>query len=62
MIPKTKRGRKPKYAFATLKVGECLKIKKEDKLKATQAAYGFARRNGNILVQRAGGREIWRSK
>jgi len=61
VIPKpSKAGRKPKYNFSSLQIGECLNITETDKLKATQAAYAYAKRYGIKLVQRAGGREIWR--
>lgn len=52
MIPRPRTGRKQKYNFTTLEVGERKEIKKQDKASATQCAYKHGRDNNKAFAVR----------
>ncbi len=53
MIPAPQVGRKRKYDFSQLEIGERMEIAAKDKLSATQSAYAYGTQTGKKFAVRA---------
>lgn len=62
-LPKRVQGRKPKYPFTEMRVGDSFALKSErDFVRARTAAYMHAMRTGKSFLAKAEELRIWRTK